>query len=86
MPNQSKKYAVMFIPKTGLLYSQGEFLDGNGEPLKWDRSMRMYASYQRAMQARDRILGAHPQLYNSGNLIVITIEPVEVKEAELAAA
>ena len=82
MPIQ-RKHAVFYIPHTGLYYTgAGEFLDGKGEKIKWDRSITVYNTHARAERARNRILQHNPLQYARGELVVINVEIIE-KEDEV---
>jgi hypothetical protein len=78
MPNQAKKYTLLWIPGTGLMYSGGEFFDGNLRPIGWDRTIRIYASHARAETAKKRILERFPDAY--GDLVVLSVEVQEIPE------
>lgn len=81
---QNKKYTLLFIPHDGLFFSGGEFLDGHGNRITWDRSIPVYPSHSRAETARDRILERYPERYAGGQLVMLGVELKEIPEDEPA--
>ena len=83
MPNQAKKYTVLYVPNSGLFFEGGEFVDGRRERIEWNRTIPVYESHMRAQTARDKILESWPDRYADGNLVVLG---VEFQEREFAHA
>jgi hypothetical protein len=75
MPNNDKRYTLLWIPKSGLFFEGGEFLDGKRERIKWDRTIHIFASHARAETAKKRILEKFPDA--QGELVML---PVEIQE------
>ena len=78
MPIQAKKYTLMWIPKNGLFFDGGEFLDGTRQRISWDRTITIYASHARAETAKKRIMDRFPDAY--GELVMLSVETQEVPE------
>ena len=70
-----KRYTLMWIPRSGLFWDGGQFLDGKQERIRWDRTIRIYASHARAETAKMRIMEKFPEAH--GELVML---PVEVQE------
>jgi hypothetical protein len=78
MPNQAKKYTLLWIPSTGLMHEGGRFFDGNMRPIQWDRVIRIFRSHARAEVAKKRILDRYPDA--QGDLVTLSVEIEEVPE------
>jgi hypothetical protein len=75
VPIQAKKYTLLWIPRSGLFFETGNFFDGKGERIRWDRTVHIFASHARAETAKKRVLEKSPDA--KGELIVL---PVEIQE------
>jgi hypothetical protein len=80
MPNNDKRYTLLWIPKSGLFFEGGEFLDGKRERIRWDRTIRIFASHARAETAKKRILEKFPDA--QGELVMLPVEVQDVPDLE----
>jgi hypothetical protein len=55
MPQQDKKYTVMYVPRSGLFFSGGAFFDGHQNRIPWRHVIPVYRSHSAACVARDRV-------------------------------
>lgn len=68
-------YTLMWIPRSGLFWANGQMMDGEFRAVQWDRKIRVYPNYQRAELAKKRILDRFPNA--KGELIILTCEVEE---------
>jgi hypothetical protein len=64
-------YALLWIPRTGLFYSGNHFRNGEHTIVDWDKTIPIFKTSQRAEEAREKILAAHPSA--KGELIVFNV-------------
>lgn len=68
-------HALLYIPHSGLFVENGgEFCDGRQQHIRWDRSIRVYNSHARAVEARDRILEKRADLYSEGRIMILNVD------------
>jgi hypothetical protein len=77
-PADGKKWTLMWIPQTGLMYDGGKFFDGQMNEVKWDRVIRIFPSHARAETAKKRILERHPDAH--GELVILPVSIQEIPE------
>ena len=65
-------YTLLWIPKSGLFYDGGSFLDGKQERIRWDRTIHIFASHAKAETAKKRILERYPDAH--GELVMLPVE------------
>lgn len=75
MPNVERKYTLFYIPRSGLFYDGGAFLDGYQQRIFWDGSIPIYDTHAAAVVAKEKILKRWPQEYSGGQIVVLSIEP-----------
>lgn len=69
---QNKKYAVMYLPRSGLFFAGGEFLDGHQNRIPWSRTIPVFRSRSAAAIGRDK-LRKHWEGFE-GDFVVVSIE------------
>ena len=77
-PADGKKWTLLWIPRTGLMYQSGLFFDGQMNEVKWDRVIRVFPSHSRAETAKKRILERHPDAH--GELVILPVMIQEIPE------
>lgn len=70
-------YALMWIPRSGLFWVNGELVDGEYRRVQWDRKLQVFKSYARAETAKKRVLEKFPDA--KGELIILGCE-IEEKQ------
>lgn len=70
-------YTLLWIPKTGLHYSGGDFFDGRQQLIAWSRTIHVYPTHSQAETAKKKVLERHPDAH--GELVVL---PVKIQEHE----
>jgi len=70
-----KKYAVMYVPRSGLFYAGGDFLDGRMNRIPWKRTIPIYRSHSAAEVARNKFRERWPNV--EGEFIVLSVELIE---------
>lgn len=78
MPVQSKRYAVMFMPASGMFFTGGEFLDGHQNRIPWSRVIPIYRSRTAACAFRDRMRKKWKDA--QGEFVVVSVELEEKSE------
>lgn len=66
------KHAVMYVPRTGLFFSGGDFIDGRQMRVPWRRIIPVYRTYSAACVARDKIKAKWRDV--EGEFIVVSVE------------
>ena len=79
MPVDNRQYTLLWIPKTGLFYDGGGsgFTDGKGDTIRWDRTVYVFPSHQRAETAKQKMIDKYPDA--KGEIVVL---PIVVKQLE----
>ena len=72
-----RRYMLMWLPKSGLFYDGGDFFDGQGNALNWDRTIPTYSTPQRADTSKKRIVEAHPD--RKGEIVMFGVEFEEIE-------
>ena len=77
MNKLTRGFTLLYIPRSGLFYDGGSFLDGFQNRITWSRSIRIYPTHSAAEVAKQKILAKYPTEYAGGQIVVLA---VEVKE------
>lgn len=77
MPNQTKRYALLYIPDSGLFYGERGLMDGTGTQIHWDGTLPLHIRREDAVAAKGRILSKYPAEYAAGEIVVLPVEPIE---------
>ena len=77
MNDPDPKYTLMWIPASGLFYRGGEFFDGQGNQIRWDRTLRFF-KHSRAETVRERMIANRPEM--AGELVMIKVVPKDTDD------
>lgn len=69
---QAKKYTVLAVPRSGLFYSGGDFLDGRQCRVPWSRIIPIFRSHSAAVVVRDKMRKKWPDW--DGDFVVLSVE------------
>ena len=70
------KFTLLWIPRNGLFRDGAFFTDGDGNRIKWDKTIPMYDSHEKAQRAKDKIAAKYPSAH--GEVVIMHIVPRDV--------
>jgi hypothetical protein len=74
VPLAEKKFTLLWIPRSGLFYDGGKFLDGDGNQIRWNHTIPLFATHAKAATAKNRVIYEHPNARGEVMILGVTIK------------
>jgi hypothetical protein len=72
-PIHEKKFTLLWIPRSGLFYDGGKFMDGTGNEIEWNRTIPLFPSMYAAEIAKAGVLEKHPDARGEVVILGVTV-------------
>lgn len=73
-PQDGKMFALLWVPKTGLYFEGGAFLDGEDNHIPWSGKVTIFSTFKRAKENRNAVVKKFPKA--RGSVIIVPVELV----------
>ena len=69
-----KKYVLLWIPESGLFFNGGQFRDGFGHEIRWDRTLTLFDTASAVDVEKKKIIKQFPRAKGELSAFAVTVK------------